>query len=131
MRRSKTLSAKVIWVSCLIAALLLMQGARLHIHTTSHDHEPTQISHGHHDEFHFAHEAVGDGHPDEAGQVDLAQEGVLKKLLGGWLLVAAVFAIIGLLPACSGSHKPWRTERGILPRLRPSGFSPPLRAPPL
>lgn len=120
---------KLFWVAYLAVALVFIQGARLHVHTYSHD--PAASDHAHQEQAHIDYGASGKEHPDEVGQIDLSQQGFLKKPTLGSLFIVLFAAVIMLLPRCLGSQVSWRPDHRILFVSRPFGLRPPLRAPPL
>lgn len=120
---------KTLWVFCLAVALVFVQGVRLHVHVYGHD--LVMSDHGHQEQAHFHHEALGTKHPGEVVEVDLSQQVLLKSLSLGSLVVALFAAVIVILSSRLLSRVPWPPERhgslaAWLFRLRP-----PLRAPPL
>ena len=130
MHRSQlTTLTKIFWVAYLAIALVFIQGARLHMHT--YDHESTTSEHAHQEHGHVDYGVSAKKHPDQVGQIDLSQQGVLKKLPPGSMVIALFSAVILLLPRRLCSRISWRLYRHA-PFLS-SAFSlrPPLRAPPL
>lgn len=129
LSHSPLLIRKALWVFYLAVALVFVQGVRLHVHVYGHD--PLMSDHGHQEQVHFHLEALGAEHPGEVAEVDLSQQGRLKSLSLGSLVVALFAAAIVILLSRLLSRVPWPPERhgslaAWLFRLRP-----PLRAPPL
>lgn len=120
---------KFFWVAYLALALVFVQGVRLHVHTYSHD--PVTSDHVHQQQAHADHDALEKGHPDQVGQIDLSQQGFLKKLTLGSLFVALFAAVLLLLPRRLCSRVSWRLNYQIPIISRPFSLRPPLRAPPL
>jgi hypothetical protein len=131
MRWSRlSLFKKILVVAYLATALVFIQSARLHIHT--YDHDPATLDHLHHEQAHFdfsdaANEA---GIADDGAQIDLSQQGLLKKLIVASLLVA-LFAVAIFLPLAPQSQFARRLLGRIQPLPWPFSLRPPLRAPPL
>ncbi|MEW5757664.1 MAG: hypothetical protein AB1810_15315 [Pseudomonadota bacterium] len=120
---------KIIWIVCLAVALVFTQGVQLHLHTYSHD--PVTPTHEHQAQAHFDHDTLGHGHADDLGQVDLSQEGFLKKLSQSTLVFAVLFAVILLVPGSLCSKVFWRLYRNTPLPAAAFVLRPPLRAPPL
>jgi len=130
MQRSQlTTVKKILWVAYLAIALVFIQGARLHVHTYSHD--PATPDHAHLEQAHFDHGSQEHGHPDELGQVDLSQQGFLKKLIIGSLAIAVFFTVIMLLPLSPSSRRLRYFIHRTPIHSQCFGLRPPLRAPPL
>ena len=120
---------KTLWVLYLAVALVFAQGARLHMHI--YDHDPVTSDHAHQEQAHFHYEAPEMGHPDEVAEIDFSQQGLLKSLSFGSLVIALFVVVIVILSSRLLTRVPWRSDRrgplaSWLFRLRP-----PLRAPPL
>ena len=120
---------KTLWVFYLAVALVFIQGARLHVHIYNHD--PATSDHGHQEQAHFNYDTSETGHPDEVAEIDLSQQGLLKSVSFGSLVIALFVAVIVILSPRLLTRVPWRPDRrgplaSWLFRLRP-----PLRAPPL
>ena len=128
-RGQLTTLKKIFWVTYLAVALVFIQGARLHMHT--YDHEPTTSEHVHQDQSHVDYGASGKKHPDEVGHIDLSQQGALKKLPLGSMVLALFAAVILLLPRRFCSQVLWRLYRHTRFLSSPFSLRPPLRAPPL
>lgn len=130
MHQSQLITFKnILWVVYLAIALVFIQSARLHAHV--YDHDPVTSDHGHQEQAHFHYEASEAGHPDGVAEIDLLQQGLLKSLSFGSLVIALFVAVIVILSSRLLTRVPWRPgHRGPLAswlfRLRP-----PLRAPPL
>ncbi|MBZ0070125.1 MAG: hypothetical protein K8I04_00120 [Gammaproteobacteria bacterium] len=120
---------KVLWVAYLAIALVFVQGVRLHVHTYNHDSATSD--HTHQEQAHFDTVGTGQHHPDEVAQIDLSQDGFLKKLPLSSLVIALFAAVIMLLSRRPASQVSWRPDRRILPLSWPFSLRPPLRAPPL
>lgn len=120
---------KILWVAYLALALVFVQGVRLHMHTYSHD--PTTSDHAHQQQAHFDQDASEKGHPDEVAQIDLSQQGFVKKLTLGSLIIALFATVILLLPRRLRSRIAWPLNSRIPLVSRPFSLRPPLRAPPL
>lgn len=120
---------KILWVAYLALALVFVQGLRLHVHTYSHD--PVTSDHAHQEQAHFDADAPAQDHPDEVAQIDLSQQGFVKKLTLGSLVIALFAAVIMLLPRRLYSRNSWPFNRRIPLVSRPFSLRPPLRAPPL
>lgn len=128
-RSQLTTFQKIVWVAYLALALVFVQGVRLHVHTYNHD--PLTSDHTHQQQAHVDHGSLEQGHPDEVGQIDLSQQGFLKKLTLGSLVIALFAAVILLLPRRLGSRISWRPYRHAPLLSWPFSLRPPLRAPPL
>lgn len=128
-RSQLTTFQKIVWVAYLAIALVFIQGVRLHVHTYNHD--PATSDHAHQQQAHVDYDASKQGHPDEVDQIDLSQQGFLKKLPLGSLVIALFVAVILLLPRRLGSRISWRPYRHAPLLFRPFSLRPPLRAPPL
>ena len=124
-----TIFKNILWVVYLAIALVFIQGARLHVHV--YDHDPVTSDHAHQEQIHFHYKASETGHPDEVAEIDLSQQGLLKSLSFGSLVIALFMVVIVILSSRLLTRVPWRSDRcgplaSWLFRLRP-----PLRAPPL
>ena len=120
---------KTLWVLCLAVAIVLNQGAPLHVHVYNHD--PATSEHAHQELPHFNYDAPETGHPDDVTEINLSQQGFLKNLSFGSLIIALfVAAIVVLLPRVL-ARVPWRYDHAVLLTSSPFGLRPPPRAPPL
>ena len=120
---------KALWVFYLAVALVFVQGAQMHVHV--YDHDPVTSDHAHQEQAHFHYEVSETGHPDEVAEIDLPQQGLLKSLSFGSLVIALFVAVIAILSSRLLTQVPWLPDRrgpfaAWFFRLRP-----PLRAPPL
>ncbi|MEE9493722.1 MAG: hypothetical protein V3W04_10145 [Gammaproteobacteria bacterium] len=120
---------KILWVFYLAVALVFVQGGRLHLHV--YDHDPATSGHDHQEQAHFRYGISETGYPDEVAEVDLSQQGLLKSLSFGSLVIAFFVAVIVILLSRLLTRVSWLPDRygpftAWLYRLRP-----PLRAPPL
>ena len=126
----KLLIRKLLWVFYISVALLFVQGARLHVHF--HDHDLAAPTHGHHEQLqtHFEHSVLESGHPDEATEIDLSQQGVLKKSSLAVLLAILIVTVVAVFLRNLIIPVPWRYDRRIPTGSLSSSLRPPLRAPP-
>jgi len=128
MHRSQlTLFKKILWVVYLAIALVFIQGARLHVHIYSHDQATPDHAHQAQAHFEFSEKV----HPDEMGQLDLSQQGLLKNLSFGSLIIALFVSVIVILSPRLCTQVPWRLNRRAPLVSWPFSLRPPLRAPPL
>jgi len=127
----KLLMQRLLWVFYISVALLFVQGARLHMH--SYGHDLTTSNHTHHEqlETHFDHSVLESGHADEVAEIDLSQQGFLKKHSLTALLVTLIIAVVAVLLRNLIIPVPWRYDRRIPSGSLPSSLRPPLRAPPV
>ena len=122
---------KTLWLFYLAVALVFIQGARLHVHVYNHDSATS--GHVHQEQAHFSYDnydASETGHPDKAVVIDLSQQGLLKKLSFGSLVIALFVAVIVILSPRLLTRVPWRHDRRV-PPVSWLFLRPPLRAPPL
>lgn len=130
-RAHSTPFSTLLWVAYLVLALVFVQGARLHMHMYSHD--SAMSDHGaqvHQGAIHFEFYNPETPYPDEAGQIDLSQQAMAKKMSLDSMTVALFVALLILLPLRLALRLPWRRYRRLLPASRLSSLRPPLRAPP-
>ena len=120
---------KILWVGYLAIALVFFQGLRLHVHAYNHD--PATSDHTHKMQAHLGYEVSDTGYPDELTEIDLSQNGVLKNLFSGTLIIALFMAAIMFLSRRRSTQISWRPGRLVAFIARPFSLRPPLRAPPL
>lgn len=126
----------ILMVVYLAVALVFVQGAQLHLHTYSHDHDSGHstgiVGHAHHNMAHSAHDLSGSGHADEAmSGVDITPAGLLKNPPSGLLALALLTAPGMLLIPAALATAPRHRRRHYHPLTGWHSYRPPLRAPPL
>ena len=120
---------KTLWVFYLAVALVFVQSARLHVHV--YDHDPVTSDHAHQEQAHFNYDTSETGHPDKVAEIDLSQQGFLKSVSFGSLVIALFVAVIVILSPRLLTRVPWRFGRRVPLASWPFSLRPPLRAPPL
>jgi hypothetical protein len=123
------LARKILWVFYLVAALVFVQGVRLHVHV--YDHDSDMLEHVHQEQVHLNYDASETEHHGEVVTIDLSQQGFLKKLSFGSLVIALFVAVIVILSLHLLTQAPGRIDRHRPPASRTFSLRPPLRAPPL
>lgn len=120
---------KILWLFYLAVALVFVQSARLHVHV--YDHDPVTSDHAHQEQAHFNYDTPETGHLDEVAEIELSQQGLLKSVSFGSLVIALFAAVIVILSPRLLTRVPWRFGRRIPLASWPFSLRPPLRAPPL
>lgn len=120
---------KSLWVFYLAIALVFIQGAQLHVHF--YDHDPLTSEHAHHEQAHFNHDSLVIEHPDTVAEIDLSQQGFLKSISFGSLIIAFFVTVIVILSPRLLTRVHWRYEHHVPLVSRSLSLRPPLRAPPL
>ena len=120
---------KTLWVFYLAVTLVFSQGAPLHVHVYNHD--PATAEHAHQVQPHFNYGAPETGHPDDVVEIELSQQGFLKKLSFGSLSIALFVAVIIVLLPPLRARSLWRYDHRLLFASWPFNLRPPPRAPPL
>jgi len=121
------LAKKYLWVLYIAISLMFVQGAQLHVHTYDHDHDH---GHAHQKQAHFSLDTAK-SHFDEVAEVDLSQQGFVKKLSFGSLFVILFMVVAIILPPRLLMRVFWRYSRRVFSVLWLFSLRPPLRAPPL
>lgn len=122
---------KALWFLYLAVALVFIQGTQLHVHFYDHDHDPVTSKTVHQEHVHFDDIFFEAEHVDEAGEVELYQQGLVKNKLTGSLIIALFVAVIVTLLPSLLIRLAWRTGRHNPLSFFLFGLRPPLRAPPL
>lgn len=120
---------KTLWVFYLAVALVFIQGSQLHVHF--YDHDPTTSDHGHQEQAHYNHDTLETGYPDDVAEIDLSQQGFLKNLSFGSLVIAFFVTVIIVLSPRLLTRIPWHHNRHVPLASWSFSLRPPLRAPPL
>jgi hypothetical protein len=123
------LARKILWVFYLVVALVFVQGVRLHVHV--YDHDSDMLEHAHQEQVHFNYDTSETEPHNGVVTIDLSQQGFLKKLSFGSLVIALFVAVIVILSLRFLTQAPGRLDRHRPPASRPFSLRPPLRAPPL
>lgn len=129
MHQSHLYFTKFLWVAYLAVAVVFIQSVQLHAHIYSGD--PATSDHTHKQKVHIHYDVSDQEHPDDVGQIGLSQQGLLKKLALGSLLIVLFAAMIIRVPHHPHPRLSWRLNRCIPLDSWPFSLRPPLRAPPL
>lgn len=123
------MTKKFMFTLYLALSLLFVQWAQFHIHIYNND--PVTSDHNHLNQVHYMYDASDAVHHDKIADIDLAQEGLITKILLGLLFVAIFTTIfILLLPRlCISFTRRYKICTPFIPWSNPQ--PPPLRAPPL
>jgi hypothetical protein len=122
------LMRNTILMLCLAITLVFTQGGQLHVHVYSHD---SGIAvHEHKDSIHFNYDTSETGHPDQVAVIDLSQQGFLKKLSSGLLVIVLFVSVRAILPLRFPTRSPWQGFRNF-PASCHFHLQPPQRGPPL
>ena len=125
----KLILKKLVWVGYLALALVFVQAAQLHLHSYA-AHDLAMTDHLHQDQMYLKHDASEVAHLDEVAEVDLSQQGFLKKLSSN-VLIVALFLVLTIVSSFGiMSRLPWRYSRGSPISSWLYSLQPPLRAPP-
>lgn len=119
---------KIFWVGYLVLALIVAQALRLHLHVYAHD--KTVANHVHQVQAHVDYDISTTAQPHELTEIDLSSDGVLKQLSLQTLGIAAVIAVLFLLPVRTASRLVPRVYQQKTHSPPPFNLRPPLRAPP-
>lgn len=117
------------WLICLCIAIAFVQITQLHVHIYNHD--PATSEHEHQEQAHYGFDAAEIEHADEAIEINLFQQGLLKNLsLGSQFLAIGAASITVVVPRLSTFEVFQQFSRAPLTAWI-IGFRPPPRASPL
>jgi len=118
-------SPSAILILVLAFALLLVQGAQLHVHIYDH------ANHHHALDSHPVYDLSDHAHGDEVAEIEFAQDGFAKQLNAATLIVALFALVFVLTERLELARLYWRRVDDPPLRQNPYRLRPPLRAPPL